>query len=415
MSILKSFFTSSHGEHAAAVPPPAAPPAKADGPRLLVTGDGLDWLRTRTEIAGRTIVTARTAENAVALLAAEPFDGVMAGFRNVQASVSLLDSARASKPAIACSLCADTGELGQVKHAYPVVSRTEQVEVLDDRLRTMFAVSKLGSNPALSCVLGYIRKFPSLPSLYTQITAALQEEETPLRKIVTLIAREPAVSAKLLQMVNSAAFSRQHRVTSILEAAQVLGVGRLRSLVLATGLFGQFDGSKCASFSVAEFESHSGRIADWAAGIARSETFDKRHADMAFTAGLLHRFGVLLLAANLPEAYDQVLRIAKEQRVSIARVEHDTYGVTHAELAGYILATWGIPFPIVNAVGWYMRPSQSEDISFSALSAVHLAHSIDLFERTRAHDYDRAYVEKVTKISKIDGWHRTLMGDGWAG
>jgi HD-like signal output (HDOD) protein len=138
-------------------------------------------------------------------------------------------------------------------------------------------------------------------------------------------------------------------------------------------------------------------------------------AELAFSAGLLHQFGVLLMAANVPDVYGEVLRKAQQQRVSLLRVERDTYGVTHAELAGYILGSWNIPYPIVNAVGWYARPSQSEDTAFSALTAVHAANSVDAFERNGMHEFDRAYLDKMTKVENLEVWHKSLTGDGWTG
>jgi HD-like signal output (HDOD) protein len=124
---------------------------------------------------------------------------------------------------------------------------------------------------------------------------------------------------------------------------------------------------------------------------------------------------VLLLAANLPEAYGQVLRISQQKRISVASVERETYGLTHAELGGYILGSWGLPFPIVNAAGWYAQPSRSDDTAFSALTAVHAANSVDAFERNGLHEFDRAYLEKATKVAKLEVWHNSLTGDGWTG
>jgi HD-like signal output (HDOD) protein len=414
MNILKIIFKSPAGHYSREVSH-SAPPPQPVGPKILLCGDDFGWLTGTSEIAGRHVVLATTAEDARARLAAEKFDGVVAGLRNVKESAALLDAVKAAHPALTCIVRADAAEVAGLTLAHPVHPRARSAEVLDDQLRSAFAIAKWRSIPAFAEVLGYIRQFPALPRLYLQITEALEREDSTLDSIATLVSREPAVSAKLLQMVNSPIIGRQQRVTSLREATHVMGLNRLRSLVLANSLFGQFDGSKCASFSAEQFEARSIRMATWSAGIAMAETFDKRMAELAFSAGLLHQFGVLLFAANLPEAYDQVLRIAQQQRIGIARVERETYGITHAELGGFILGSWGIPFPIVNAVGWYAQPSQSEDKSFSALTAVHAANSCDALERTGVHEFDRRYLEKMTQIAKLDVWHKSLTGDGWTG
>jgi HD-like signal output (HDOD) protein len=414
MSLLKSLFKSSKENTSAETRHEAAPEVH-DGPQVLLCGDDFSWLEGRREIAGRRIVRAATADEANTLIASERFDGVLAGFRGVRDSIAVLDAAKVRHPYLALVVRADAEEMEGIRVRHLVHPRTRLVEVMDDHLRTAFAVAKWRSNPDFANLLASIRNYPALPGLYLQITQALESEDSTLDSIAALVSREPTVSAKLLQMVNSPVIGRQQRVTSIREATHVMGLSRLRSLVLANSLFGQFDGSKCQGFSAAQFEARSVQIGTWASGIALAETFDKRMAELAFSAGLLHQFGVLLMAANLPEAYGEVLRTAQAQRISIARVERNTYGVTHAELAGYILGSWNIPYPIVNAVGWYSRPSQSEDTAFSALTAVHAANSVDAFERTGMHEFDRDYLERMTKVANLEVWHKSLTGDGWTG
>ena len=391
--------------------PLSEPPARRP---ILLIGDDLGWLAGQRELAGRKIVLADPKADALALLAAEPFDGVVASYSEINKSVVFLRAAAATNPAAVALLRADGKELAGISNPYPVLPRVQSVEILDDQLRTKMVAATWHANPAFAALVGQITKVPTLPSIYTQITTALQSPDVSIEEIAELVAREPAVSAKLLQMVNSPLLGLRGRVTSVRDATNLLGLSRLRSLVLATSLFRQFDGSKCPSFSMARFEAHSLQIASWAAAIAKGESRDKQMADMAFTASLLHNFGVLLLAANLPEAYDRVLKTAQEQRVSIAWAELQTYGVTHAEVAGHILASWGIPFPIVNAVGWYPVPSSSDDTEFSPLTAVHAATAVDAFTRTGMHAYDRNYLERLDLAGKMEGWCASLPGDGVA-
>jgi HD-like signal output (HDOD) protein len=283
----------------------------------------------------------------------------------------------------------------------------DSVEVLDDQLRTKFAAAAWLGNPDL---IARITKVPTLPTIYTQVTAALQNPDASIEDIAEIVAREPAVTAKLLQMVNSPLLGLRGRVTSVRDATNLLGLSRLRSLVLATSLFRQFDASKCRSFSMTRFESTCLQIASLASTIAKSESRDKALHDMTFTASLLHNFGVLLFAANLPEAYEEVLKNAKEQRVSIAWAELQAFGTTHAEIAGAILASWGLPFAIVNAVGWYPVPSSSDDTEFSPLTALHAATAVDAFARTGMYSYDRDYIERLHLREKMENWCASLPG-----
>lgn len=388
--------------------PQSTPPARQP---ILLIGDDLGWLAGRPELAGRRIVLADPQSDALELLASEPFAGVVAGYTDVSKSVVLLRAAAAANPSVVALLRADGKEMAGITNPYPLLPRTQEADVLEDQVRTKFAAASWHSNPAFAALTARITKVPTLPSIYTQITAALQSPDVSIEAIAELVAREPAVSAKLLQMVNSPLLGLRGRVTAVRDATNLLGLSRLRSLVLATSLFQQFDASKCRSFQMSRFEAHSLQIASWAAAIAKAESRDKQLADMAFTASLLHNFGVLLLAANLPEQYDQILKTAQEQRVSIAWAELQVLGATHAEVAGAILASWGIPFQIVNAVGWYPVPSSSDDAEFSPLTAVHAATAVDAFARTGMYAYDRSYMERLHLAEKVENWCASLPGD----
>lgn len=392
---------------------PGAASAITHHPILLV-GDDLAWLGTQRQLAGRRIIVADPQADALSLLAAEPLEAVVASYTDVAKSVVLLRAAAAAHPTAVALLRAEGKELAGVSNSFPVLPRVNAVDVLDDQLRTRLVAATWQNKPAFAKLLKMITQVPTLPTIYTQITAALQNKDAGIEDVAELVTREPAVTAKLLQMVNSPLLALRGRVTSVRDATSLLGLSRLRSLVLATCLFKQFDASKCPSFSMGRFEATSLQIASWAASIAKGETRDKQIADMAFTASLLHNFGVLMLAANVPEAYDQVLRTAQEQRVSIAWQELEVFGASHAEVAGAILASWGIPFPIVNAVGWYPMPSASEDTAFSPLTAVHAATAVDAFAQSGMFAYDRDYMERLRLTDKVESWCTTLPGEALA-
>ncbi|MEA3208858.1 MAG: hypothetical protein QOE70_1915 [Chthoniobacter sp.] len=414
MSFLDRFMKPRASVEVQSIPEELAPEqAGAPQRRILLVGDDFDWLARHNEIAQRRIIRAQNGVDALRVASAPRLDGVVVSFRDVKQSLEALNVISASFPTLSYFLRADSAEIKGGTISHPVLQRTQSREVLSDTLQTLFALADWRRNQSLSDVYICIRILPALPSLYSQITAALQSGDFSLEAIADLVAKEPAVGAKLLQFVNSPLFSLNQKVTSIAEATVFFGLDRLRALVLSTSMFAQFDASKCRSFSLEQFISNSDQIAMWASAIAVGETGDKQLGEMAFTGGLLHNFGVLLLAANLPESYDQILRIAKDQRISIARVEREAYQISHADLAGYILASWGLPFAIVNAVGFYDLPSRSEDTSFSSLTAVHAATVIDTFARTGVLDFDRGYIERLNFSAKLEEWCKRLTGKVW--
>ena len=375
---------------------------------ILFFGDNLGWLAGRSELAGRRIILADAQANAVELLAGEPLDGVVASYADVSKSVALLRAVDMGELGTMAVVRGDGKALAGTPCPFPVLPCVDSLEVRDDQIRTQLAIAAWQAKPALSNLLKLITQVPTLPTMYTQITAALQNPKISIEEVAELVTHEPAVSAKLLQLVNSPLFSFGGSVTSVRDATSLLGLNRVRALVMATCLFRQFDVSKCRTFSMSRFEATSLRVANWASVITKAETGDKHLADMAFTGGLLHNFGVVLLAANLPIAYEDVLRNALKRRVSLALSEFQTFGATHAGLGGGFLAAWRLPFPIVNAVGWYPFPSSSEDTAFSALTAVHAATAVDTFAQTGMYAYDHGYMEKLGLCEKMEEWCATL-------
>ncbi len=410
MSIFNNFLHRD-GAKASTTALDTPPPARAS--QLLLVGEEFASIPKGASLAGRKAVHASTKEDALALLAAEPFDGLIAGMPEIGKNLSLLNSASAAHPNLACGLRTDPATANKLALSHPVIPAAQSVEILDDLVRTMFATARWNADPAFATLKAEIKRFPALPSLYSQITAALQKEDASVEILAEFIAQEPAICAKLLQVVNSPVFALRQRVTSIRDAANFLGMQRVRALVLSTSLIAQCDASRCQEFNAESFEIYGLQIANWASQITIGETRDRRLGEMAFTAGLLHQFGILLLATNLPDSYGQVLRIASEQNVSIARVERHTYGVTHAELAGFLLAGWNLPFAIVNAVGFYAQPSRSEETGFTPLTAVHLATAIDTCAHTNVPDFEREYVERLNLMPRLDHWSRTLAERPW--
>src|SRR5262249_4085345 len=113
----------------------------------------------------------------------------------------------------------------------------------------------------------------------------------------------------------------------------------------------------------------------FARSIAFAETREARIAEAAFTAGLLHDIGKLILAGNLPDMYETVLRLQANKKISQREAEQIVMGITHAEVGACLLATWNLPLPILEAITWHHQPERSTEKGFSLLAAVHVANA----------------------------------------
>jgi HD-like signal output (HDOD) protein len=161
------------------------------------------------------------------------------------------------------------------------------------------------------------------------------------------------MATKLLQLANSSFFGLPRSVASIEQAIKYLGLSAVRSLVVAHSLF-----AEPASADTARLEAVQQRSL-MVAGYARRFRLEPRQAEAAATAALLHNVGELALMACMPGEHDANLAYAREHGMSTADAESARLGVTSAELGAYLLALWGLPFEVVEAVGSQDAPLET--------------------------------------------------------
>jgi putative nucleotidyltransferase with HDIG domain len=271
------------------------------------------------------------------------------------------------------------------------------------------------ADPAIKNLVPALRKFPVVPRLHAQVTEQLSSATGSLETVAQLIAQDPVMAAKMLQIVNSAVVGLAREITDVSEAVMYLGTERIRSLILVTGVFSQFEDVKCPGFLLEPIWSHSLEVGAFARAIALAETKAPKTAEAAFTAGLLHDIGKLVLAANLPDKYSAVLQLRARQRKSEPEAELQILGTTHADLGAYVLGTWGMPLPLLEAVAWHHCPARSENTAFSLLTAVHAAN---VFARQKASGgdggsspdgLDLEYLARLGLSDRPDAW-RELCG-----
>jgi len=262
---------------------------------------------------------------------------------------------------------------------------------------------------SLAKLVSRMQKLPTLPALYVEMQNELAKPDASIDCVGELIAKDPAMTAKILRMVNSAVFGLSLKVCFPAEAVVYLGVARTSSLVLAAALTKDFEQIVCPNFSHEEFWQHSVTVGSFARVIALCETQDYRVADIAFTAGLLHDIGKLLLAANLPDLYAQIVSEAQRSALPIQQVEKDILDGSHGELAACLLGKWGLPGAILEAIAWHNCPAKSADSKFSGLTAVHMANAFAHEAPSTARGplvdgCDLGYLERLGLENRCDFW-----------
>jgi putative nucleotidyltransferase with HDIG domain len=278
-------------------------------------------------------------------------------------------------------------------------------------LHRIRSLHQLLQGESIRTLITRLDHLPSPPKVYFRVLETLESPACSAQDIGEIIATDPALTAKLLQLVNSAFFGYATSVTSPAEAVQVLGVGTIRSLVLSVHLFSAFDEKALPDLSVEQVWQHSLETGLSARDFIQMETGSLQEAEIAFTAGLLHDIGKLILATNLPMPYRQVLQQARESQTPLSTVEDRTFQAGHAEVGAYLLGLWGLPTPLVETVALHHQPSKLAPESFGPLMAVHVANVLS-YEDSQDHlglpipVLDQERLRQLGVLHRLDAWRQ---------
>lgn len=262
------------------------------------------------------------------------------------------------------------------------------------------------SDENLKALVGRLRVLPSFPSLYIEIMHAVESPDYPLNIIYDLIVKDPGLTAKILQIANSAAFGLPGKIHDPIQAIQRLGLNTVRSLALSSHVFAGFARAQTKDFSADALWSHLMKCGHAARAIMRAEHADPDDVEAAFTAGMLHDMGKLMLADSLPGEFQNVLALAAARNVPLHVMEREVFGSTHAGIAAYLLGLWGLPATIVEAVAFHHNPEKSTYQEFSPLTAVHVANAIVNETTGQISELNHDYLAQIGAENRLDSWRQ---------
>lgn len=228
----------------------------------------------------------------------------------------------------------------------------------------------------LEQVLASANELPALPQIVARILEMLGDEEVNAETLGKHIVSDPAVVGRLLAAANAGAVGVSGRVDSVRQAIILLGVSRVRDITLATAIIDRFHPK--APFDARRLWLHSVGVGICAQEVARIAELD---VDVAFTAGLLHDIGQLLLFAVDNEAYSRVLTLRAERDMDIVDAEREFLGVDHAHVGGELARLWKLPEAVADAIAAH-HVSDDEEPENEMADAIHvaevLAHALNL-------------------------------------
>ena len=213
---------------------------------------------------------------------------------------------------------------------------------------------------------------PSRPGVYMELNQVLSSPDWQPHQVSAVLERDVAMSAKVLQLANSALFGLTSTVTSVRDAVMYLGVDTIRSLALTAEAFGKVAPRGHAEFSLDHFQAHAMLVARITASILPAG----RTQQQAVTAALLHDIGKLVLISDGDRRWAELNDKARDRNVPVHVIEQEVDGVTHAHIGAHLLSLWGLPDGIVEAVAHHHDPSEVDGLAFDGVAAVHIANGL---------------------------------------
>jgi HD-like signal output (HDOD) protein len=189
-----------------------------------------------------------------------------------------------------------------------------------------------------------------------------------------LIEKDTVLADNVLKLVNSALYGRRGTVNSVRHAVSLLGISKLRNATLSLSVSRMWSRLKTPpGWSSAQFNLHSVAVAILADLL--SQKVPAIYPEGAFTAGLFHDLGHLLIAVALPREHAEILKRAEAGSKTLSECQQEVLGVTHAELSAEALAVWNLPESIQTAVRYHHQldadrsPAAPGEIRLSAIVA----------------------------------------------
>jgi len=302
-----------------------------------------------------------SGEAALQVLAREPFDVIITDMRMPKMDgAQLLEEVKRRHPAMVRMVLSGQSSreavLRSLSPTHQYMSKPCDPQDLKVKLAQAFSMRDLLENPKLKALVSGLKSIPSLPAVYDELMAELQAEDSSTARLGAIISRDAGMTAKILQIANSAFLGLRCHISNPAQAVCMIGMDMVRALVVSVHVFSQYEGQPSISLRWQDLWEHSVGVATLAKKIAGSQKSVKLVVEDSFTAGLLHDVGKIILLAEMPKEYGSIIDRLVDPSQSLADLEREKFGCTHADVGAYLIGVWGLPHSLTQAVDSMIAP-----------------------------------------------------------
>ncbi len=196
-------------------------------------------------------------------------------------------------------------------------------------------------------------KLGSLSTVVTELVELLGRDEVNLGEVERWLAKDQGLATGVLRIANSPFYGMARRIGSLREATVILGVHTVRNVVTTAGVLELFGEESEIGFDRLAFWQHS-NCAAVAAQVVAAEC--GQEPDEAYTAGLLHDVGRLVIDTVLPQEFARVISLCRERGCQMGEAEREVLGFDHAFAGARAVERWHLPVEVLEAVRDHHAP-----------------------------------------------------------
>ena len=226
----------------------------------------------------------------------------------------------------------------------------------------------------LEHVLKRVQALPPLPTSALRVIALTKNPATTVKELEIVIGQDPSLTAGILRQANSAYYGFARRISSLQEAIVMLGFQVTQGLAMAAAVAPLLK-TNLLGYEIEQegLWKHSMLTAMTAKRLCQHRKLS--YGDVAFTAGLLHDIGKLVITIYVQEVGDFLVEKVKEVKLSYVELEEKVIGYNHATVGGFLARTWFLPEDLVSAISYHHSPSLAP--SYPELACViHVANGL---------------------------------------
>lgn len=202
-----------------------------------------------------------------------------------------------------------------------------------------------------------IINLPTLPTVVAKMIELIDDPKSSARSLSRIIRTDQVLTARILRLANSAYYGFPNPISSINLAIVVLGFDTIRNLGLSVAVISRLARASSDEelLDYTRFWEHSAAVAVASRMLARMHGFRAMESE-AFVAGLIHDIGKVILSQYQTANYSKCLHLVADEGISLAEAEQRVFGVTHAEVGGWLAGRWNLPDTLTEAIRLHHIP-----------------------------------------------------------